>query len=75
MDGLLKVENSTPAPGGRPRTEIGEVAANMQVGESLLFDKDIDAERFRQCVRWYHGNRSMSIKKVPKKGWRVWRTK
>lgn len=75
MDGLLKVESSIPAPGGRPRTEVGDVAANLQAGDSVLFEDDRNAERFRDCVRYYHGSRNASIRKVPRKGWRVWRTK
>lgn len=75
MGRSIEVGDTVPVACGRPRTEIGEVAANMQVGGSMLFDNDIDAERFRQLIRWYHGNRSVSIKKVPRIGWRVWRTK
>jgi len=62
-------------PFGRPRTEAGELAANMQIGESVLFDTDEEALRFKDCVRWYHGNRSVSINKVPRIGWRVSRKK
>ena len=58
-------------PFGRPRTEAGELAAKMQIGESVLFDTDIEALRFKDCVRWYHGNRSVSVNKVPRIGWRV----
>ena len=60
---------------GRPRTEAGELAAKMQIGEFFLFDNEKDADRFRHCIRWYHGNRSFSIKKVPRIGWRVLRKK
>ena len=60
---------------GRPRTEAGELAAKMQIGESVLFDTDIEALRFKDCVRWYHGNRSVSVNKVPRIGWRVSRKK
>ena len=37
---------------GRPRTPKGELAANMQVGQFMLFDTDIEALRFKDCVRW-----------------------
>ena len=47
----------------------------MQVGQFMLFDTDIAALRFKDCVRWYHGNRSVSINKVPRIGWRVLRKK
>ena len=60
---------------GRPRTEAGKLAQKMQIGEFFLFDNEKDADRFRHCIRWYHGDRSFSIKKVPKIGWRVLRTK
>ena len=60
---------------GRPRTEAGELAQKMQIGESVLFDNEKDADRFRHCIRWYHGDRSFSIKKVPRIGWRVSRKK
>ena len=60
---------------GRPRTPKGELAANMQVGQFMRFATDIEALRFKDCVRWYHGNRSVSINKVPKIGWRVLRKK
>ena len=63
------------APFGRPRTATGDLAAKMQIGESVLFDTDIEALRFKDCIRWYHGNRSVSVRKVPKVGWRVWRKK
>ena len=62
-------------PFGRPRTEAGELAARMRIGESVLFDTDIEALRFKDCVRWYHGNRSVSVMKVPRIGWRVSRKK
>lgn len=62
-------------PFGRPRTEAGELAARMRIGESVLFDTDIEALRFKDCVRWYHGNRSVSVMKVPRIGWRVLRKK
>mgnify|MGYP003116013234 FL=1 len=47
----------------------------MRIGESVLFDTDIEALRFKDCVRWYHGNRSVSVMKVPRIGWRVSRKK
>ena len=47
----------------------------MQIGESVLFATDIEALRFKDCVRWYHGNRSVSVNKVPRIGWRVSRKK
>ena len=62
-------------PFGRPRTATGDLAAKMQIGESVLFDNEKDADRFRHCIRWYHGNRSFSIKKVPRIGWLVSRKK
>ena len=77
MGRLIEVEDSVPVPVGfgRPRTAVGDVAAKMQVGQSVLFDNERDAERFRHCIRWYHGSGSVSIRKVPRVGWRVWRTR
>ena len=71
----LKVDDTVPVPFGRPRTAKGDLAANMQIGQSVLFDNEKDADRFRHCIRWYHGNSSVSVRKVPRVGWRVWRTK
>ena len=75
MGRLIEVEDTVPVPFGRPRTGAGDLAANLRSGESVLFDNEKDASRFRDCVRWYHGSTSASVRKVPKVGWRVWRTK
>ena len=75
MERLIEITETVPVPFGRPRTAIGDAAAKMEIGESVLFDNDRDALRFKDCVRWYHGKRSVSLKKVPRVGWRVWRTK
>ena len=75
MGRFIEVEDTVPVPFGRPRTAVGDVAAKMQVGESVLFDNDRDALRFKDCIRWYHGNQSVSVRKVPRVGWRVWRTR
>ena len=69
----IEIGEAVPQPFGRPRTPAGDAAAKMAIGESVLFDNDIDALRFKDCVRWYHGKCSVSIKKVPWVGWRVWR--
>lgn len=75
MGRLIEVGDTVPVPFGRPRTSTGDKAAKMEVGQSVLFDNDLDALRFKDCIRWYHGNRSVSLKKVPRVGWRVWRTR
>ena len=75
MERLMKIENDVPVPFGRPRTPAGDRAANMRVGESVLFDNEKDADRFRFCLRWYHGTGSQRVRKVPRVGWRVWRVK
>jgi len=73
MERPIEIGEAVPQPFGRPRTPAGDAAAKMAIGESVLFDNERDAERFRHCIRWYHGNRSFSMKKVPFVGWRVWR--
>ena len=75
MGRLIEIGETVPVPFGRPRTPAGDAAAKMAIGESVLFDNDKDALRFKDCVRWYHGKRSVSVNKVPWIGWRVWRKK
>lgn len=75
MGRLIEVEDTVPLPFGRPRSGVGDVAAKMRAGESVLFDNEKEAVCFKDCIRHYHGSRNASIRKVPSLGWRVWRTR
>ena len=73
MGRLVEVEDTIPVPFGRPRTGTGDLAAKLRAGESVLFNNEREANCFRDCIRYYHGNRNATMRKVPNRGWRVWR--
>lgn len=65
-----------PAPKlGRPRTPQYFMAQKMEVGESYFTTNADEAETLRNSIRHIYGRGSANMRKFPKQGWRVWRTK
>ena len=75
MGRLIEIDDTVPIPMGRPRSWSGDLAVKMEVGESVLFDPEREASSLKESIRHYHGSRSAAMRKVPRDGWRVWRTK
>ncbi len=70
------IEKGVPIPPptkrGRPSSVSSEVWAFMEVGDSALFPTQV---RVRAAMLWgaLNGRRFRQVK-VPRVGWRVWRT-
>jgi hypothetical protein len=47
----------------------------MEVGESVLFDAESEANSLRESIRHFHGSKSAALRRISRDQWRVWRKK
>ena len=60
------IEKHIPVP---PRTS--DVVNQMEAGDSVLFQTENEALRFRDVMRY--NKIDYTMRKIPCEGWRVWR--
>ena len=71
----IEIDDTVPIPMGRPRSWSGDLAVKMEVGESVLFDAESEANSLRESIRHFHGSKSAALRRISRDQWRVWRTK
>jgi len=60
------IEKHIPIP-----TRISHVVDQMEVSDSVFFRTEIEALRMRDAMRYR--DIKYTMRKIPNKGWRVWR--
>lgn len=77
MEGHLKIDTDVPPPEKfyKARTLLGEQAAKMEIGHSILTENHRTALRLRDLLRYRFGPKCYTMRKIPEEGWRVWRIK
>ena len=70
----MVIEKGVPMPARIPlnRGTWTTLARQMEIGDSVMFDKESDAAALRWAL-YSKGMKGM-VRKIHREGWRVWRT-
>ena len=66
----MKVEKNTPLP-GPTRSNYRDIYDQMQPGDSVLFDTELEARTFYTAAYRCRGYKM--VRRKSRQGWRVWR--
>jgi hypothetical protein len=72
---MIKIDKDIPIPGLHLRSDETEAVGRLDIGDSILFDRDFTTQGVRSLIRCHHSSDKKFAIRTVEAGVRCWRIK